>query len=30
VILIRDTTDRNGGTLNVPAAAWQKFTNALK
>jgi Domain of unknown function (DUF397) len=30
VILIRDTTDRAGATLSVPAAAWQTFTNALK
>ena len=30
VILVRDTTDRNGATLSVPAAAWQRFTGALK
>jgi Domain of unknown function (DUF397) len=29
-ILIRDTADRDGATLTVPAAAWQAFTNALK
>jgi hypothetical protein len=29
-ILIRDTTDRGGVTLSVPAAAWVKFTAALK
>jgi Domain of unknown function (DUF397) len=30
VILVRDTTDRDGVTLSVPAAAWQGFTAALK
>jgi Domain of unknown function (DUF397) len=30
VILVRDTTDRDGATLSVPAAAWQRFTDALK
>jgi hypothetical protein len=30
VVLVRDTTDRNGTTLSVPAAAWQRFTGALK
>ena len=30
VILVRDTTDRDGVTLSVPAAAWQRFTGALK
>jgi len=30
VILIRDTTDREGRTLSVPVAAWQRFTDALK
>ncbi len=30
VILVRDTTDRGGATLSVPAAAWQRFTGALK
>ncbi len=29
-ILIRDTTDRAGATLSVPAAAWQAFTSSLK
>jgi Domain of unknown function (DUF397) len=29
-ILIRDTTDRAGVTLTVPAAAWQLFTTSLK
>jgi hypothetical protein len=30
VILVRDTTDRDGATLSVPAAAWQRFAAALK
>jgi hypothetical protein len=30
VVLVRDTTDRDGGTLAVPAEAWQAFTNRLK
>ena len=30
VILVRDTTDRDGVTLSVPAGAWQLFANALK
>lgn len=30
VILVRDTTDRTGVTLSVPAAAWRRFTDALK
>ena len=30
VILVRDTTSRDGATLSVPAAAWQKFTDTLK
>ena len=25
-ILVRDTTDRDGGTLTFSAAAWQEFT----
>jgi hypothetical protein len=29
-ILIRDTTNRGGVTLSVPADAWQRFTSALK
>ena len=29
-ILVRDTTDREGATLSVPAAAWQQFTGKLK
>jgi hypothetical protein len=30
LILVRDTTNRDGTTLSVPAAAWQRFTDALK
>ena len=30
VILVRDTTDRDGATLSVSRAAWQRFTDALK
>jgi len=29
-ILVRDTIDRDGVTLSVPAAAWRRFTDALK
>jgi hypothetical protein len=29
-ILVRDTTDRDGTTLSVPPAAWQRFTDSLK
>jgi hypothetical protein len=28
-ILIRDSTDRDGVTLSVPADAWQRFTASL-
>jgi len=30
VILVRDTTDRDGLTLSVPAGAWQQFTATLR
>jgi Domain of unknown function (DUF397) len=30
VILIRDTTNRDGGTLVLPADAWTAFTASLK
>jgi hypothetical protein len=30
VILVRDTTNRQGFTLSVPAKAWQTFTRGLK
>jgi Domain of unknown function (DUF397) len=29
-ILIRDTTNRDGTTLSIPATAWQLFTASLK
>ena len=29
-ILVRDTTDRDGTTLSVPAGAWLAFTASLK
>lgn len=30
VILVRDTTNRDGGTLAFTAGAWKAFTAALK
>ena len=30
VIQVRDTTDRDGCTLSVPAGAWERFTDSLK
>jgi Domain of unknown function (DUF397) len=30
VILIRDTTDRDGGTLAFSAETWQTFMTGLK
>jgi hypothetical protein len=30
VILVRDTTNRDGETLNVPADAWARFTASLR
>jgi hypothetical protein len=30
VIMVRDTTDRDGVTLAIPAEAWQTFTAALR
>jgi hypothetical protein len=29
-VLVRDTTDRDGVVLTVPAGAWRKFTGALR
>ena len=29
-ILVRDATDRDGGTLTFSAEAWQDFTRALR
>jgi hypothetical protein len=30
VILVRDTTNRDGGTLAFSAEAWQEFTRAVR
>jgi hypothetical protein len=30
VVLVRDTKDRDGAMLSVPAEAWKAFTNDLK
>jgi hypothetical protein len=30
LILVRDTTRRDGGTLDFTAAAWQEFMNSLR
>jgi hypothetical protein len=30
MILVRDTTDRDGGTLAFSAGAWQEFTRHLR
>lgn len=30
VVLVRDTTDRDGGTLEFSAAAWRAFAGGLK
>jgi hypothetical protein len=30
VILVRDTTNRDGDTLTFTASAWQTFTGSLK
>jgi Domain of unknown function (DUF397) len=30
VILVRDTKDRDGFTLSVPAAAWQNFLTRVR
>jgi hypothetical protein len=29
-VLVRDTTNRDGGTLTITAQAWQAFTDGLK
>jgi hypothetical protein len=29
-VLVRDTTNREGGTLSFPAAAWRAFAAGLK
>lgn len=30
MVLVRDTTNRDGGTLGFSAAAWRRFTGGLK
>jgi Domain of unknown function (DUF397) len=30
VILVRDTTDRDGFMLSVPATAWLRFTDSIR
>ena len=30
VVLVRDTTDRDGAVLSVPATAWKSFTDSIK
>jgi hypothetical protein len=30
LVLVRDTTDREGATLRIPAEVWLEFTAALK
>lgn len=29
-VLVRDTKNRDGATLSIPAAAWAAFTDTLK
>jgi hypothetical protein len=30
LILVRDTTNRDGGTLNFTSSAWERFTASLR
>ena len=30
IVLVRDTTDREGFTLSIPADAWTVFTDSLR
>jgi Domain of unknown function (DUF397) len=30
LILVRDTTNRDGGTLNFTTSAWERFTASLR
>ena len=30
MVMVRDTTDRDGATLRVPSDAWRTFTASLK
>jgi hypothetical protein len=29
-VMVRDTRDRNGNVLSVPASAWRAFVSALR
>ena len=29
-VMVRDTKDRDGGTLSVPASAWRAFLSAVR
>lgn len=29
-VMVRDTKDRDGAQLTIPAATWQSFTDSLK
>jgi hypothetical protein len=29
-VMVRDTTDREGSTLDIPVGAWVKFTASLR
>jgi Domain of unknown function (DUF397) len=29
-VIVRDTKDRTGAVLTMPASAWKQFTNSLK
>jgi hypothetical protein len=29
-VLVRDTANRDGAVLDVPAAAWERFTSSLR
>jgi hypothetical protein len=30
VVMVRDTKDRDGGALSIPADAWRAFTGTIK
>jgi hypothetical protein len=29
-VMVRDTANRDGGTLSIPAGAWQAFVGTLR
>jgi hypothetical protein len=29
-VIVRDTKDRDGALLSIPASVWRQFTNSLK